>query len=68
MSNIVQYTFFESPEESELRAIREACERDHDTLDRVRKSLYARDGKQDYRLTLLEERLAILEKAICSNT
>ena len=63
----IQLDFFESEAESELRAIREACERDHDTLDRVRKSLYARDGKQDYRLTLLEERLAILESHICKS-
>lgn len=36
-----------------------------ESCTKVRKSLFARDNKQDKRLNDLEERLALLERNIC---
>lgn len=68
----IQYDFFdERPTEIEelkmgLSAVVKLAEKTYITSEKVRKSLYAKDGRQDKRLDELEERLARLEKNICT--
>ena len=67
MSNIIQYELFEprltEVEELklELRAVRESC-------DKVRKSLFAKNGELAKKMVDVSSRLDVLERNICKGT
>lgn len=59
---VVQLDFFESDETSILKARMEKCE---ESANKVRKSLFAKNGELNKKINELEERLSILERNIC---
>ena len=65
MSELIQYDFFKTREESEMDAMRKQCNDAGDTLTRMRKKLFAEQGALKKQMYDLSERLAILERNIC---
>lgn len=62
----VQLDFFKSNEECELDSLRIQVLEIKKSSDKVRKSLFARNGELLKRISDQEERLAILERNICN--
>ena len=61
----IQLDFWETAEQSELNALRNLFEKDHKTLEKVRKSTYAKINKTDQVVADIDARLTILERNIC---
>jgi hypothetical protein len=61
----IQYEFFEDKEEIRLRAIEEHGNKVGNSLDKVRKALWARNNELEKKQADLENRLQILEQNIC---
>jgi hypothetical protein len=64
-SKIFQLDFFLTPEESEMEALRKEVKAIGDSSTKVRKKLFCENGKLNKRLTDLEDRYQILERALC---
>lgn len=69
MSSVIQYDLFEKKTDyeyfkDEMKLLVEGAIASH---NKVRKSLYARDGAQDKRLVELEARLEIIERHLCKS-
>ena len=65
VSKIYQLDFFKSEEESEIEALRKEIAAVKTSSDKVRRSLFARNGELTKIVVDLQERLAILERNIC---
>lgn len=65
MTQLIQLDFFRTPEECEQIAMREQIARLKESQDKVRKKLFAENGKLVKSQMDLEERMAILERNIC---
>lgn len=61
----VQLDFFESEEQSEIKALELLVNDVRMSNDRVRKKLFAENGDLKKRMIELEDRLSILERNIC---
>ncbi len=61
----IQFDLFKSKEESEIDCLRLACDAAIESHNKVRKKLFAENGKLTKRMNELEERLDILERNIC---
>jgi len=64
-SKIIQLDFFKSEEQSEIDALRERVDAIGISSTKVRKSLYARNGELNKKMTDLETRMEIIERFIC---
>ncbi len=64
MAVLYQLDFFEETETSILKARMEKCE---ESANKVRKSLFAKNGELKKKIDDLEERLSLLERNICKN-
>jgi len=64
MAILYQLDFFEESETSILKARMEKCE---ESANKVRKSLFAKNGELTKKINELEERLTILERNICTS-
>jgi len=61
----IQLDLFRSDEESEIIAMNEKIKAIDASTNRVRKSLFARNGELTKRITELEEKMNIIERNIC---
>jgi hypothetical protein len=61
----IQMDFFKSPIESEMDALRLEMHAVKTSADKVRKSLYARNGELTKRMLELEDRLNNIERGLC---
>ena len=64
-SKIYQLDFFLTPEESQIEALNKRVDHIGDSTNKVRKSLFAKNGELVKRMTDIESRMQILEKYIC---
>jgi hypothetical protein len=64
-SKIFQLDFWKTEEESEIEALRKEIGAVKTSSDKVRRSLFARNGELTKVVIDLQERLAILERNIC---
>jgi len=62
---LVQLEFFKTPEECFQEQLIERIDKMEVSQNKVRRAVFARDGKQDFRLDELEERVKILERFVC---
>lgn len=60
-----QLDLFKSPEESEMDALRKAFKDVKESTDRVRKKLFAENGKLIKQITDLTYRMEVIERNIC---
>lgn len=63
---VIQLDFFQTPEESEVEALRKEIDRLNKSLDKQRKALFARSNEVGHMCFLLNERLEIIERNICN--
>lgn len=63
--NLVQLDFFKTEEECEIEALRKEVEACRLSGDRVRKKLFAENGKLTKEVNDLKERLVYLERFVC---
>ena len=63
---MIQLDLFRSPEECEILALKDQCQKTTASADKVRKGIFARHNVLDKRMDELERRLGILEKGIVS--
>lgn len=67
MSAIIQFDLFKTREESELASLRKYCDEVSESANKVRKSLFARNGELNKRMLDLETRMHIIEVNLCKN-
>ena len=60
---LIQLDFFEQEDTSILKARMDKCE---ESANKVRKSLFAKNGELTKKINELEERLNVLERNICN--
>lgn len=60
-----QLDFWLTPEESEIRSLKEEIKAVKTSCDKVRKKLFAENGKLVKKTDELESRLSIIERNIC---
>lgn len=60
-----QLDLFKTPEESEMEALRKAFLEVKESADRVRKKLFAENGKLVKQVIDLTQRMEIIERNIC---
>jgi hypothetical protein len=65
VSKIYQLDFFKTEEESEIEALRKEIAAVKTSSDKVRRSLFARNGELTKIVIDLQERLAVIERNIC---
>lgn len=65
MSLAIQYNIFETRQQSEERAMMEHLAKLEESLNRQRKSQFAKIGEQNKRIMSLEEKMDILERNLC---
>lgn len=65
MSTAIQYSFFETKEESEFYAIEKRIDQIDESCHKIRKGIFAKHGELLKKYTDLETRMEILEKFIC---
>jgi hypothetical protein len=61
----IQYDLFQSPEESEMAALRKEVSALKISMDKQRKALFARNGELVKRMLELEDRLSVIERGLC---
>ena len=64
----VQYSLFETKEQSEYRSLIEHVQKLEESCNRVRKSQFAKIGEQNKKIMDLENRLSILEFHLCKKS
>lgn len=63
--NIIQLDFFKNEEECELENLRKVVAECKSSNERVRKKLFAENGKHVKEINELKERLTHLERFVC---
>lgn len=62
---MIQLDFFESPEESEMRDIRNRIKSIAQSADKVRKGTYAKIGDIKKLVIDIDSRLEVIERGLC---
>ncbi len=65
MSAIIQYDFFETKEESEIKCLTNHIKELQVKLEKQRRAQFGRIGENTKRINGLEERFEIIERFIC---
>ena len=62
---MIQLDFFESAEQSEMKDMRDKIRGIHQSTERVRKALFARNGEVVKLVMDIDSRLAAIERGLC---
>jgi len=62
---MIQLDFFESPEQSEMKDMRDKIRAIHLSTDRVRKALFAKHGEVYQIVMDIDSRLEAIERGLC---
>jgi len=64
---MIQLDFFESPEQSEMKDMRDKIRGIHQSTEKVRKALFAKHGEV-YKLVMdIDSRLQAIERGLCKS-
>jgi hypothetical protein len=63
--NVVQLDFFKTEDECQIDALRKGFADVKSSSDKVRKKLFAENGKLTKQILDLQERVEILERGVC---
>ncbi len=63
--NAIQLDFWTSPEECEIAQLRKEIKAQGESLGKIRRGLYARNGELTKQVFDLTQRLELLERNIC---
>lgn len=65
--HVYQLDLFKTPEECRMEALEKEVDRLRISLDRQRKSQFAKIGEQTKEILELRERLDVIERGLCKN-